>query len=297
MEEVPAPYRKAWSTAFSATLHRVMQARTEEELTRHLKWLLVLPKLLLREPRRGGQGKGWGEVAARFTAVREENWGLLLKMLEKDEGIERRRREVRRRTRAQGQEQEYDKEEVKAKMRKTVLAKLSRGEVGRARRLAVSPGVANMEDPAVKATMLSKYPPRSKDLPDSVIRGTAMDSMPCLREVLLNLEPGKSGGFGGLRNEHLRCGAQNWDEGELGRFENFCLLYLNVELPPWFFKVASSVSTTALFKSAARDTSLLRPVGIKSSWIRFIHGQVMVSNRGFLREYLEPEQLCFAPGG
>ena len=62
MEEVPSLYRKAWSSALSSTILRVRQARTEEELSRALKWLLVLPKLLLREARRGGKGKGWGEV-------------------------------------------------------------------------------------------------------------------------------------------------------------------------------------------------------------------------------------------
>ena len=88
----------------------------------------------------------------------------------------------------------------------------------------------------------------------------------------------------------------NWEERELAQFEEFGLLYINVHLPPWFYKVASSVSTVAVFKSAARDTALLRPVGVKSSWVRLLHGEVMTSNRGALREHLEPEQLCFTPG-
>ena len=184
----------------------------------------------------------------------------------------------------------------KAKLRKTVLAKVSRGEVGTARRLAISPGVASMEDPVVRETMKSKYPARSRDMPGTVLRGTAMDSLPCLKETMLELKPGKSGGFGGMKNEFLRCAAQNWDERELGAFKEFGLMYLNVSLPPWFYKVISSVSTVALFKSAAKDSSLIRPVGIKSSVVRFLHGEVMTSNRGALREHCKPEQLCFTPG-
>ena len=293
MEEVPGPYRKAWSTAFITVIRRVLQAGTEEELTRGLKWLLALAKLLLREPRRGGKGKGTGEVAARFTAVREGNWGHLFQLLQRDEEAERRRRAGRRRRRGG---EVVDPTEEKAKRRKTVLAKTSRGQVGQARRLALSSGVASMQDPVVRATMQAKYPPRSRDMPTTVHRGTAMDSLPCLRDVLLGLEPGKSGGFGGMRNEYLRCAAQNWDERELGQFEEFGLLYLNVKLVPWFYKVANSVSTVALFKTAVQDKELLRPVGVKSSWVRSLHGQVMVSNRGALREHCEPEQLCFTPG-
>jgi hypothetical protein len=133
-------------------------------------------------------------------------------------------------------------------------------------------------------------------MPASVLKGTAMDSLPCLKEVLLDLKPGKSGGFGGMKNEYLRCAGQNWDEREIGAFEEFGLRYLNVTLPPWFYKVASSVSTVALFKSATQDPTLIRPVGVKSSAIRLLHGEVMTFNRGALREHCEPQQLCFTPG-
>ena len=92
--------------------------------------------------------------------------------------------------------------------------------------------------------------------------GTCMDSIPCLKETLFNLEPGVSGGFGGLRNEHLRCAAENWDNIEMYRLEDFSLRYLNGELPPWFYKVWGSVSTVPLFKSDEQDPSQICSVGI-----------------------------------
>ena len=97
MEEVPGPYRKAWSTAMSTVLRRLRQAGGDQEITRALKWFLALPKLLLREPKRGGQkGQGTGEVAARFESVREGNWGNLLVLLKKDEDLEQRHQNNRR---------------------------------------------------------------------------------------------------------------------------------------------------------------------------------------------------------
>jgi len=93
LEEVPRAFRKAWSNALSTVLQRVLQAEGETELTRALKWFLALPKLLLREPKRGGKkGQGTGEVQARFESVREGNWGTLLTLLRRDEELERRRR-------------------------------------------------------------------------------------------------------------------------------------------------------------------------------------------------------------
>ena len=133
-----------------------------------------------------------------------------------------------KREKARGQE-EVDPVKEKAKLRKTVLAKVSCGEAGTGRRLAISP--------VVRETMKSKYPARRQDMPATVVRGTALDSLPCLKEKLLKLKPGKSGGSGGMKNEFLRCASQNWDERELGALEEFGLMYLNVSL-----KTANSCS-------------------------------------------------------
>ena len=64
-------------------------------------------------------------------------------------------------------------------------------------------------------------------MPTSVLKGTAMDSLPCIKEVLLNHKPGKSGGFGGMKNKYLRCTGQNWDAREIGAFEKLCFTGLD----------------------------------------------------------------------
>ena len=90
MEEVPGPFRKAWSSALSSVIRRLLLSKSDEEVDRYLKWFFALPKLLLREPKRGGKGKGTGEVSARFSALQEENWGLLLQLLLWDEEADKR---------------------------------------------------------------------------------------------------------------------------------------------------------------------------------------------------------------
>ena len=297
LEDVPSAYRKAWSSALSTILTRVNQALVRgdaDQTNRALKWLLLLPKLLLRKPSRGGQrGQGSGEISSRFEAVRERNWGALLPSLGKDEKAERQRREKRSRKGRGG----VDAAGKEAKLRKTVLGLVSRGLVGRARRMATSHGLADMSDPVVKAAVLDKYPPRRRPMPESVVAGHCMETISCLKETLSNLKPGVSGGFGGLRNEHLRAAAQNWDEREEGQLEEFSLSYLNGTLPPWWYQIWGSVTSFPLYKTAEQDPSVLRPVGVKSSLLRILHRLVVRTNIGALREYLEPCQVALMPGG
>ena len=190
---------------------------------------------------------------------------------------------------------EEDENKAKAKLRKTVLDLLKRGQVSRAVRRICSNGLASLEDPQVQAALQAKYPDRGRDLPTHVTKGQCMDKLDGLKEKLIALDSGLAPGFGGLRNEHLRCLAEVWEEDKMECLETFSLRYLNGELPPWFFKVWGSVSTFPLFKNLLRDA--LRPVGVKSSLIRSLHKQVVVQNRGALTEFLEPEQLALSKAG
>ena len=49
-----------------------------------------------------------------------------------------------------------------------------------------------------------------------------------------------------------------------------------------------SVTSVPLFKTAEQDPSVLRPVGIKSSFLPVLHRQVVQANTGALRVHLEP---------
>jgi hypothetical protein len=99
-----------------------------------------------------------------------------------------------------------------------------------------------MGNPLVREAVRAKYPPRSHAMPDTVLAGTCLAAVPGLRDVLLNLQPGVSAGFGALRHKHLRCAAQQWEEGEEEELEQFSLSYLNGKLPPWLYMVWGSVT-------------------------------------------------------
>ena len=213
--------------------------------------------------------------------------------LHRDETAEGKRRERRK----QAGRELVDPIGAEERLRKTVLSLVQRGQVGRARRRVASFGVADMANPIVREAVKAKYPERSHPMPDSVLEGTCLESVPGLRDTLLKLPPGVSAGFGALRHEHLRCAAQHWEAGEEEELEQFALSYLNGKLPPWVFKVWGSVSSVPLYKTVEMDPYEIRPVGIKASLIRTLHRRVVQANKGALREYLEPCQVALMPAG
>ena len=176
-----------------------MAAQSEDQVTRGLKWFLISAQVFLRVPKRGGKkSQGFGEIASRFDCFVRGDWGSLLAMLARDKAALTQRR-GRKRQKGRG-----DPSQESAKLRKTVLAFLSRGQVGRAVRRICSHGMASMEDPVVRAALQSKYTVRGRDLPASVTKGECLPSLGGLRETILGLATGVSPGFGGCRNEHLR---------------------------------------------------------------------------------------------
>ena len=155
MTDVPPPHREKWASGLTYILQQILEAQTEEQLDRALKWFLVYPQATLRQPKRSGQkGQGPMMVASRFQAVTNGDWGSLLEVLELDRVREKKRQEERRRKARGGrgpQEEDMDRK------REVVLGLASKGQVGRAARRISSNGVASLDSDATMATLRAKY--------------------------------------------------------------------------------------------------------------------------------------------
>ena len=164
---------------------------------RALKWFLIAPQAFLREPRRGGKrGQSNSAISARFDSVLRDDWGTVLTLLEADRAA-LKQRDVGRGRRRNRREPEVDETVSDAKLRKTVLALLKRGQISRAVRRICSFGLANTDDPAVQAALQAKYTERGRDLPSHVYKGECMDRLEGLKEDLQGLDVGVAPGFGG----------------------------------------------------------------------------------------------------
>ena len=294
MEQVPAVHRVKFAKAYSLVLQNILEANIEENLTRALKWFLILPQALLRQSKRGGKkGQGAAWVSAKFQAIVNEDWGSLLHMLESDKEANRKREEERRRRRRRNPGQGQDRD----RQRETVLNLVAKGQVGRAARRISSHGVASVDCAATMAALKAKYPTRSYPMPASVSKGQVVDNLAGLKDSLLSLEKGVSPGTGGCRPEYLTTLAEMWDEPDMNRLEEFGLSYLNGHLPAWFYRVWGTVTTVPLFKTSQREADKLRPVGVKNPLIRTINRQAARQNRPALQSHLEPQQLALSPAG
>ena len=76
-----------------------------------------------------------------------------------------------------------------------------------------SHGVACIDNPDTKTALKSKYPLRGRELPQTVTRGQAVDTMKSLRDAFLSLKSGVAPGTGQLRPEFLVTLAEVWEVG------------------------------------------------------------------------------------
>ena len=187
-QDVPTTHRQTWAAAVAHVLKVINTAESGLELERGLKWLLILPKALLRTAKRGGKA-GKGLLAKRFNCLVRGDWGSLLVLLEsdcKDESLEFKKRKNMQ----HGQPTEAA--ELERKRKNAML--LSKGLISKAVRCINSYGIGNLDDPNVLSQMKAKYPSRSDQLPLSATKGQCIDNLVGLSEALLDLSPGVSPG-------------------------------------------------------------------------------------------------------
>lgn len=219
--KVPLVHKEKWVRAVSSVLRRIQEATTEQELTRYLKWRLILPQVLLRQAQRNGKkGQGARMVNGRFQAMVEGDWGKLLVMLEKDREANERAAAARTRGR---QQQEEDME----KKREVVLDLVARGQVGRVAARIKSHSVASIDTPGVMEALRTKFPARMRPLPATATKGQIVDNLGGLKEALVALELGSVPGTGGMRPEFLVTLGKKMSEEDMGRMEEHGMAYLN----------------------------------------------------------------------
>ena len=182
---------------------------TEVEVDRALKWFLFALQAFLRRPRRGGK-KGRVGVAARFAALTAGDWGSLVEKWRVDMEYDEARgaRRVGRR-RGEGVEEQRVRQEGE-KLRRQVLSLIMDGQVGRAMSRVTSFSVASARDRAVQEQLQSKYPPRHRELPGSVLKGQPVENLRGLREALVKLQRGVLPG--GCLGEYLAVLGEQLEE-------------------------------------------------------------------------------------
>ena len=79
------------------------------------------------------------------------------------------------------------------------------------------------------------------------------------------------------------------------QMEALGMAYIQGSLPPWFYQVALTLQTVALFKTTDQDA--VRPLGLAHPLMKVLHREVVNQNRSAILDYLEPQQIVMSPAG
>ena len=252
-------------------------------------WLGFLPQGLLRRPTRGGK-VGRAQVAYRFTCVTNSNWGGLVESWERDA----KKRDEGKKERRSGDE---DEAQTAARLRREVVSLIEAGQVSRAMQRINSHGLADISKPSVLTQLQEKFPARRDVLPSSVPNLSPIDSFVGLRESLLAMDAnrGSSPGSGGMRPEYMAALGDRLEDTEMECLEDFGLKYTSGRLPAWVYRLWLTTQTVPMHKTAMQDA--IRPIGIRHSWPRLFHKEVIRQSKPEIREHLEPQQLGQSQAG
>ena len=98
-----------------------------------------------------------------------------------------------------------------------------------------------------------------------------------------------------MRPEYLVALGERLDEREMENLEEFGLKYVAGKLPAWLYRLWLSTQTVPMHKTSAQDA--VRPIGIRHSWPRLFHKEVIAQSKPEIREFLEPQQLGQSQAG
>lgn len=255
-------------------------------MDRNLKWWFAMPQILLRRPRRGGKA-GNGLIKKRFDCIAEDDYSKLIDLWLEDKTLNGSKLMSKI-------ERNNENEEVTLKKKsRQAVSLISKGFISKASNRMTSHGVASLSDPITKAALSSKYPKRCLPIPQRVEKTSPIESLSGLRDALINLKRGVAPGSGQFRPEFLITLAEVFQPGDpfWRCFQDFGMMHLNGELPPWYYRACMTVETVGLFKTSDRDPSIIRPVGMRNPWVKTLHKEVIRQNKDVILEFLEPQQL------
>ena len=134
MQNIPRIYREVWASAMGKIMRVIEREEEGIELERGLKWLLIIPKAIFRQGRRGGKA-GKGLIARRVNLLIRGDWGGLLTLLDRDCQLAK----VEKERQVRGQERVREDVQLE-RDRKNALLLLSKGHISKAARIINSHG-------------------------------------------------------------------------------------------------------------------------------------------------------------
>ena len=210
LERVHAGIRTPWTATVGLTLAWAngKHGDDQESIDRGLKFFLVAPAVMLRNPTRGGK-RSSNVVQQRFDSVKRDGYSVAVTVWMADFAKVTARQTsedgvamdgVAAMPRAQNAASETTDTTAEAEL---ALKLARKGQLGKAVRVLTGHGVADARDPRVVAQLQAKTPRRTRAMPDGIV-GPPGDTRLDLGDLLLALRPHVAQGQDAWRNEYLK---------------------------------------------------------------------------------------------
>ena len=297
LRNVPKRFRQRYAEVITTILdyveesHDMNHIENNAELNRALKWQLAVHRLFLRQAVQKKK-KGFRTVSA--AAFRKPALDRRFKMWDDGDyqGLVKELLEDLQNTRPSSGK--VDNSESAIKQRAHEAAADGDRKKAQSYLNATNKGIAPLTgpnaDPRVIEQLNEKNPVRQENMPGHLtdVHGNPLDKKAKFERINVQgqlfrkfrrLLPNKGRGPSGNSNAYLKAQAQHFDSALANRVipmhEWFAELYLNGDLPKWYYYVTSAVTMIALIKPAKTplpegDAPDVRPVAMGEVWRRAV---------------------------
>ena len=290
---VPTEYWEQWARANTVVYDWVLNSTPGTvEHDNALFWELLIHKMLLRRaPKSRGKGRVTRDsVAARFHAFATGDFQFLVQGLVKACNAAKARKK---------QFNANDESTIQGRVEKL----LTMGRFSKAFRLLDSKGQADLGDAGVVRQLNNKHGPRMHQLPGVMPQGLekAKFNIKTFTQRYRDLKPLSGVGPDGYRYEYLSCLAATMTcpnaASAVKRHKEFGELFVNAELPAWYYWIATATKMIALIKAPPTvegGTPDVRPIGMGACKRRAWTSCLMKDNANVFKQTFWSVQVAVA---
>ena len=273
IQDIPRRHHEAWAEAVGDACEELTVAindnASETTLERRIKWVFLLPILLLRKPPSPNTVRSTtikSALASRLSAWKRRDFASLLVSYEQDVV------EANSLTEAHRERTKEHREEANLQR---CFENLSKGRVGRGASSLLSKGTSNPNCPHIREQLKAKHPLRKVPIAPPTEEQLNHNRQELIKEeflkLLRQLPNLRSPGLGGLRNEHLLAlvfpAFSGASPKALAAEHNLAQLIVTGALPQYFYTCFTAVLCVPINKKAPEELEEggimdCRPVGI-----------------------------------
>ena len=302
---VPKQWKETWALANTRVYKWIQDVdKNSDEYSDALKWELLLHKILLPSNKRqrgrkktGPRSPSGDSAAIRMTLFLQGDYqGLINRFQTQVNQV--------RSTKSQKRGKQSKKQHASDAIQRAQDL-MALGRFSKAHKTLLSHGLGDLSDPQIVLQIVNKQPQRREHIPSSIPGDLITPRLKVsLRDRYKKLKPLAGTGPADYRNEYLRALSHPFNDPMANEVipchEVMAEMYINADLPDWYYFAIGSLEMVALIKDKTRrntHTPDVRPIGVGSCKRRAWLSQLMADHNESLASAFMPQQMAVGVKG